>query len=423
MSKRPTLNFLDEKRVREIACEVGTPCYVYDETTLRRQAKLAKRFPHAFGLEVRFAIKACPNKNVLNLFCSEGLGMDASSVYEVRRALAANVDAKNILLTAQEKTAALGELLDRGVKFNATSLHQLDLLGRHFPGATLGLRINPGLGSGGNNRTNVGGPSSSFGIWKDYLSKAKEKISQYRLQVERIHTHIGSGSDPKVWQHVAGISLELLHHFESAKILNLGGGFKVARMPGEVSSDLQEIGKPVKQLFEEFYSKTGRKIKLEIEPGTFLVAQGGALITSIQDIADTGKEGYCFLKLDTGMTDVLRPSLYGAQHPLISVKRNAVASEEKNEIKTYLVVGHCCESGDILTPSPDDPEGLEPRKIAKAHIGDYLVVEGVGAYCSSMNAKHYNSFPESPEVLLQADGGFRVIRKRQPPADIWRNEI
>jgi diaminopimelate decarboxylase len=146
----------------------------------------------------------------------------------------------------------------------------------------IGLRFNPGLGSGGTGKTNVGGPSSSFGIWHELLDEVKAVVEKHGLQVVRIHTHIGSGSDPAVWQRVASLSLALCREFPGVTTLNLGGGYKVGRMSYEASTDLQKIGQPVKALFEDFAKDTGRKLQLEIEPGTFLVANAGAIVTTVQ---------------------------------------------------------------------------------------------------------------------------------------------
>lgn len=150
----------------------------------------------------------------------------------------------------------------------------------------------------------------------------------------------------------------------------------------------------------------------------------GSLVATVQDIATTGSQGHAFLKLDTGMTEVLRPSLYGAQHPLVLVKhpeREAWSTAPGGE---YVVVGHCCESGDLLTPAPDSPETITRRHLgADAAIGDLVVIEGAGAYCSSMSTKHYNSFPECAELMLDAQGELHVIRQRQPLEEIWANEV
>lgn len=412
-----TLRFLTPELARAVAQKVGTPAYVYSEEVLESYARKALAFPNAYGLRVRFAMKACPNRNVLAIFSKLGIHIDASSGFEVERALHCGIPASHILLTCQELPKNFHALISKKILFNACSLRQLETFGKLFPGKEVGVRINPGLGSGGNNRTNVGGPASSFGIWKDQIDEVKKILGQYHLKVTRLHTHIGSGSDPEVWQKVSAMSIAFAEMFPEATTFDLGGGFKIGRMSHEKTTDLEEVGAPVKKAFVHFYEKTGRKIHLEIEPGTYLVAMAGALVTTIQDMTDTGNEGYRFLKIDGGMTEVLRPSLYGAQHPLVVIPAN-----ESPQTEHYLVTGHCCESGDILTPAPGDPEALAPRLMKKASVGDLLVVEGAGAYCAGMSAKHYNSFPEAPEVLVRKDGSFVVIRERENPKDIYQNE-
>jgi len=237
-----------------------------------------------------------------------------------------------------------------------------------------------------------------------------------------VHTHIGSGSDPVVWQRVAGLSLALCEQLPSVSVLNLGGGYKVGRMAHEPSTDLAVVGLPVKAAFEEFAGRTGRELKLEVEPGTFLVANAGSLVCSVQDMVTTGAEGHTFLKLDSGMTELLRPSLYGAQHPIVLVPR--AGGEASGEPHEYIAVGHCCESGDLVTPAPDEPEVLLRRMLGgEVSIGDAIVVEGAGAYCSSMSTKNYNTFPEAPEVLLTGAGALHTIRKKQAIDEIWANEV
>ncbi len=416
LKKRHTLT---DDQVRILSKEYGTPLYVYEETKLKKAAAKALAFPNAFGLTVRYAMKALPNRIVLGIFHDLGLHMDASSGFEAERAMLAGIPADHIQLTAQELPGNLEKLVQAGVLFNACSLFQLETYGRLFPGSNLSVRINPGLGSGHSNRTNVGGTASSFGIWIDYLDKVKQIAAEHGLIIDRFHTHIGSGTDPEVWEKVARMSLDAAGSLDSVTRLNLGGGFKVGRMPSEVSTQLDECGLAVMEQFKAFHAKTGRKIHLEIEPGTYLVALAGHVITRVHDRVNTGPKGYCFLKTDTGMTENLRPSMYGALHPLRHVALQ-VAKETSRE--NVLIVGHCCESGDILTPKAGDPEGLSPVELSKAVIGDYLVIGGVGAYCSGMSAKNYNSFPEAPEVLLKEDGRLMCIRHRQSLEQMLENE-
>jgi diaminopimelate decarboxylase len=296
----------------------------------------------------------------------------------------------------------------------------LENFGKAFPGNSLSIRFNPGLGSGHTKKTDVGGVTSAFGIWHEKLDEVKNLVAKYNLKVEKVHTHIGSGSDPEVWKAVAHYTLEYAEHFPSCTIVNLGGGYKVGRMQDEKSTDLQKIGEPVKKLFEDFFAKHGRKLELEIEPGTYYVANSGAILSSIDDKIDTGKNGFEFLKLDTGMDSNTRPSLYAARHPMVIVPKDE-SKDLEGPIREYVVVGHCCESGDVFTQK----EGGEPvtRPLREAEIGDYLVMEGSGAYCSSMSTKNYNSFPETAEVLVDMDGSYKLIRKRQPLEQIWQNEV
>ena len=123
------------------------------------------------------------------------------------------------------------------------------------------------------------------------------------------------------------------------------------------------------------------------------------------------------------MTELLRPSLYGAQHPLILIPGEAKDRHSAVD-HSFIAVGHCCESGDLVTPAPDEPEVLLPRALGgTAAAGDLIVVEGAGAYCSSMSTKHYNSFPECAEVMLDAAGNGHLIRKKQVVEEIWSNEV
>jgi diaminopimelate decarboxylase len=135
------------------------------------------------------------------------------------------------------------------------------------------------------------------------------------------------------------------------------------------------------------------------------------------------------------MTEVLRPSIYGAQHPIVhfgkgnSADKSTVCSNGNSD-NSYVVVGHCCESGDLFTCAPSEPETLKSRPLISPsspskciEIGDLVSIEGAGAYCSSMSTKNYNSFPEAPEVMIDTNGKFHVIRRKQTLDQIIENEI
>jgi diaminopimelate decarboxylase len=386
-------SFLEGDAARDLAGQYGTPLYVYSRDVLRAQATQMLHVPAPFGLTIRYAMKANPHPEILATLRSSGVMIDASSEHEVQVALDAGYLPREILLTSQQSAVGLKELVKKGVAYNATSLRQLESYGKLFPGTEASVRLNPGIGSGHSVKTNVGGRTSSFGIWHEYIPKIHELCKTHQLKITRVHTHIGSGTDPAVWQEAIRVSLELFKNFPDATVLNLGGGFKVGRMPEERGADMDEIGQALARELSTFADETGRKLHLELEPGTFMVANAGVLLASVDDVVDTGEEGYTFLKLNTGMNDIMRPSLYGAQHPITVLS-------ESNDQQEYIVVGHNCESGDLLTPAPGDPEVLRPRLLPKAAVGDIVLVGGAGAYCASMAAHGYNSYPDAKEVLI-----------------------
>jgi diaminopimelate decarboxylase len=407
---------LTAAQAAEVRARFGTPCYVYDREALEAAARRGLAFPAPFGFTLRYAMKANASRGVLTLFRDLGLHVDASSDHEVERALRAGFPPARIQLTSQMPSPRLAEHLARGVLYTACSLHQLETLGRLAPGREVTVRMNPGLGTGATNRTNTGGPASSFGIWHEYLGEVKTLAERHDLRITGLHSHVGSGTDPEVWKRCTRMTLDLAAKLPEVRRVNLGGGFKVGRMPGEPSVDLADVGAHVREELLAFRSRDGRGLHLEIEPGTYLVALAGTVVATCVDVVDTGRDGYVFAKLDTGMTEVTRPSLYGAQHPI------EVLADGRDEVDVVFV-GPCCESGDILTPAPGDPEALAPRRVRRPRIGDLVLVGGVGAYCAAMSTITYNSYPQAPEVMREPGGTLRLLRRRQRLEQVWENEV
>jgi diaminopimelate decarboxylase len=333
-------SWLKAEQAWSIAAQHGTPTYVYSEKKIRENVARCLAFPHAYGLTVRFAMKANPSAAVLLLMQRLGLHFDASSGWEVRRAIQVGIEPSRISLSTQELPDDFADFVKQGVKVNCCSLSQLERFGQAFPGGEVGVRLNPGKGSGLNNRLSTGGLASSFGIWHEYTDRIRAIADRHGLKVVRIHTHVGTGGDPDLWFATASQSLKSLDVFPEVTTVDLGGGFKVARMPNEKASDLQVVGAAVQRALEQVFERTGRKLRLEIEPGNFLAATIGGILSKVVDVVDTGAEGFCFLKLNTGMTEILRPSLYGAQHGFRVFQR-----EERSGTASYAIVGHCCESG------------------------------------------------------------------------------
>ena len=241
--------------------------------------------------------------------------------------------------------------------------------------------------------------SASFGLWHEYLPQALATARQAGVSITRLHIHIGSGADPAAWAGTMQTALQIAAAMPDVASLDIGGGFKVARVPGEYETDIAAVMREFHQQLVEFAHTTGRELQLEIEPGTWLVAHAGTLLAQVVDCVDTGAGGYQFLRLNTGMNDILRPSMYGAQHAMTLVP--AHHRPLPSTTKPYVIVGHNCESGDILTPAQGNPEEIAPRVLPQAQIGDWIAIHSTGAYCRSMAAHGYNSYPSAHEVFIE----------------------
>jgi diaminopimelate decarboxylase len=383
----------DEKTLRQLASQHGTPLFVYSRDYLQDRAATLRGLSLPYGYTPRYAAKANSHPGVISLLDEVGLHFDASSSYEASQLLAQGVTGSKISLSSQQPAHNLSELLAAGVQYVATSMHQLQLFADiASPGTALGLRVNPGLGAGHNNRTTTGGANSSFGLWNAYVSKAVQFAAEHQLRITRLHVHIGSGADPDMWRSVLQTALTIVEQLPDVTQLDIGGGFKIHRFSDEKETDMAAVADVFSEELTLFADRTGRQIHLEVEPGTWLVGHAGVLLAEVVDIVDTGADGHTFLRLNTGMNDIIRPSMYGAQHR-IDILSDATQHKE------YVVVGHNCETGDILTPAPADPEGLEPRTMRQAQIGDIAIIRDTGAYCASFAVHGYNAFPAAQELL------------------------
>jgi diaminopimelate decarboxylase len=406
--------------------------------------------PNAYGLEVRYAMKANSNRSILKIINTQGLKIDASSMNEVRRARLAGIAYRDIILTSQEapigeEMRALKEMIKEGLKYNVCSLRQLHNIGDFAAGnkTSLAIRCHPGTGSGESATRNTGDNYSCFGIHLSDLDKALEYAKSKGLVFDFVHVHIGSGADPVAWRNNIDLELKILEqYFPDAETISFGGGLRVARMPDETAANIEELGAYAKERIEEFYQKTKRKLKMEVEPGNYVVALAGYILTTVIDKKITGSEGLNFIVLDGGMETNARPLLYAARHPfyVLSQSGSLLSSEFDESIGSNgkaangkdtdgkaadgyeaVPVGRCCESGDSQSL---DPSGLNlPRKMAEPEIGDFFVIGGAGAYCSAMSPMNYNSHVQSPELLYARDGSLKVIRSRQTLEQLVENEI
>jgi diaminopimelate decarboxylase len=389
------------EQLREIAeQEMGDGgLFVYDLGEMTRTAHSLQAAEMPYGMEVRYAVKANSHPEIISRFDKLGLSFDASSLGEARRLLH-SVEANNKISLSSRKlkdSPRLRDALAWGVVPVATSRRQVSMIGKIGQEEgfdTMSVRINPGWGSGGNNRTTVGGPASPFGIWKDYVPEVRELAAENGMTIDRLHTHIGSGVKPDVWRRTIQNSLDIVEQLPDVTKLDIGGGYKIARMPDEEPTDMDDVLGIFAEELEAFAGKTGREIYLEIEPGTLLVGNAGVALMEVEEVESTPL--YNQLTTSMGMNALMRISHYGALHPI------EVLNESEEQV-SYAVYGPCCESGDLLTPERDNPEKIVPRLMNKAEVGDLVVVRGVGAYCMSMSPLQYNLTDPPRETVVGLD--------------------
>jgi len=400
--------------VADLAHLFGTPTFVYDAAMIRRRvADLA-----AFDV-VRYAQKACSNLSILDLIRREGVLVDAVSAGEIHRALAAGYtpigDPPPIVYTADIfDVEALHLCVDREIHVNCGSPDMIDQFGEAAPGRNITLRINPGFGHGHSQKTNTGGKQSKHGIWHEQIAECLDRAARHRLKVTGLHVHIGSGTDLDHLSQVCGaLETAAVEIGASLQSVSVGGGLPVVYRPEDVYVDLEAYFALCNAMRKRLQERFGHAVRLEIEPGRFLVAESGYLLAEIRAVKR--QDDNTFYLLDAGFNNLARPVLYGAYHPIALAPADGNVHRRTHEV---IVGGPLCESGDIFTQA----EGgfVVPRRLPEARVGDWLGIECAGAYGFVMGS-NYNSRPLAAEVLID-DGRARLIRRRQTFDDLIHGE-
>lgn len=419
--------------VAQLAQTYGTPLYVYDALMIRRRCRDLAAWD-----TIRFAQKACSNLAVLNLIRSEGVMVDAVSTGEIHRAEKAGYPTHAVPMQSSDGLPPVhpivytADIFDRdsldvvaklGLPVNCGSADMLEQLAARVPGAHVTLRVNPGFGHGHSQKTNTGGEGSKHGIWHEEIPDVLRRAEWAGLCVSGLHMHIGSGADLVHLAEVAEALERVAHEIgRSLTTISAGGGLPVPYKPNEVHADLGSYFSLWDATRKRLEERFGHRIRLEIEPGRYLTAEAGSVITEVRAIKRQGTKKY--LLVDAGFNTLARPVLYGSWHPMSlcpekeSQNQTARGPAEEEIVEDVVVGGPLCESGDIFTQQ----EGgfVETRALPATSVGDYLVIETCGAYGFVM-ASNYNSKPLPAEVLID-DGQARLVRTRQTPDDLVRGE-
>ena len=419
-------SYLDSIDLEAIAAKVGTPFYLYDAATLRGRIADVQAIAPGGGIQARYAMKACSLRRVLEEMREAGIWIDAVSGNEVLRAMAAGFPAGHrppvLLLTADVfRDNALDVVREHGVLPNIGSPAMLDALQRAGYRGPIGVRVNPGFGHGHVQATDTGGPSSKHGIWNDQLAAVRDAAARAGLPIVLLHAHVGSG--PQIDEFTANMGrlehflTDWVAEFPDLEAVNMGGGIPHPYRPEQPTIDLAPVGRALALARERLSARAGRPLRVEIEPGRYLVAPSAVLVTRVTDVKATRTNdkgpGHTFAMVDAGFTDLVRPAMYGSYHHITVHGAGAGAAPEP-----LVVAGPLCESGDVFTR--DDRELLDPRSLPRPRIGDLMVLHDAGAYGLQMSS-HYNSLGRAPQVWH--DGGrLHLAARRETLADIVRAE-
>ncbi len=398
---------LNAANLLPLPAQFGGPVWVYDATIIRAQIDRLRQFD-----VIRFAQKACSNIHILRLMREAGVKVDSVSLGEIERAVAAGYDPRqnpdDIVFTADVlDDATIARVHELGVPVNAGSVDMLEQLGAVSPGHRVWLRINPGFGHGHSQKTNTGGENSKHGIWYSDLPAALAVMQRHQLKLVGMHMHIGSGVDYGHLEQVCGAMVSQVIKFgQDLEAISAGGGLSVPYRDGDETIDTDHYFGLWNRAREQIAAHFGHPIKLEIEPGRFLVAEAGVLVAQVRSVKEMGSRH--FVLIDAGFNDLMRPSMYGSYHHISALAADGRDLRDAPVLDT-VVAGPLCESGDVFTQQEGGK--VETRALPAVRPGDYLVLHDTGAYGASMSS-NYNSRPLLPEVLLE-NGEARTIRRRQ----------
>jgi diaminopimelate decarboxylase len=394
-------------RASELARRFGTPVVVYDEETLRAQARAYRAA--APGALIAYGTKAFPSVALLRLFAEEGLGADVSTVGELEFALRAGVAGERLVIHGNNKE---DELLRRSAEAGALIvLDSIDELERAKAagGAHFLIRVTPGIEADTHEAVKTAHHGSKFGLPPEDAVEAIRRLPE----CEGLHVHVGSqlmhfGASLMTVDWIAQFAARLRAELDwTPRTIDLGGGLGVRHVLEEPTFTIAEfVAGLVGELQRSFQLQGLPSTALVLEPGRSLVSRAGVTLYTVGAVK-RASAATTYVTVDGGMSDNPRPAMYNARYTAMLANR---ADEESTG--AYAVAGKHCESGDVLIERVELPE---PRR------GDLLAVPVTGAYTLAMSST-YNAVPR-PAAVLVGNGEARMIRRRETVDDLLSLEV
>lgn len=397
---------LQGQDVLDICERFGTSLYVYDAARIEEKYKQMVQAFSGLKCKIKFPVKALSNINILKLFKRLGAGLDTVSIQEVKLGLKAGFDPSDIIFTPNcVSFEEIKQAVGLGVMINIDNISILEQFGHEYEGSVpVCLRFNPHIYAGGNNKIQVGHIDSKFGISVYQRRHVQRIIQASNIQVVGLHVHTGSDIlNANSYIQSAEIMFELARDFKGLTFIDFGSGFKVAYKENDHTTNIEEIGKKLREAYTDFVDDYGKEVEIWFEPGKYMVSESGYFFMKANVIKPT--PATAFVGVDSGLNHFIRPMMYGGYHRIINV------SNPSGTKRIYTVVGYICET---------DTFGSD-RKMSEVREGDILCLKNAGAYGYSMSS-NYNSRYRPAEVLL-IDGQAHLIRKRENFDDLLRNQV
>ena len=405
-NRREDRLFAENVDVTALAERIGTPFYCYSTATLRQHYTRLKNAFAQNEVTICYSVKANSNLGVIATLADLGSGADVVSEGELRRALLSGIPAEKIVFSGVGKTEAeMTYALNADIaQFNVESRAELEQLSevatKQGKTARISLRVNPDIDAGSHEKISTGKAENKFGIaWDEAEASYAKAATLPGLEIVGIDIHIGSQITEltpfrNAFTRVANLLEKLTDAGHNITTLDLGGGLGIPYGPEDAPPPSPE---DYANLIDEIFGDSGCRIFLE--PGRLIAGNAGILVTSV--IRTKKGEAKNFIIVDAAMTELMRPTLYGAYHDIQPVITNGNVKE------FWDVVGPVCETGDFLGSERSLPE---PQK------GDLLAIFTCGAYGASLGSS-YNTRLSAPEVLVDNEK-FEIIRVRPQYNDI-----
>ncbi len=394
---------IENTRIQNIAYKFGTPLYCYSFNQLKQNIINFKRSFQSFSPIICFSIKSNSNVNLLREIGKLGLGADVVSMGELMLAVKAGIKPKKIVFSGVGKTSnEISYAIDRKILLiNAESISEIKEIDRIAKSkkrkVKIGIRLNPNTDANTLNQISTGKRDDKFGVNKKSFMKIIEYCKNSKnLELECLSVHIGSQIlDYRPYEKMLKVINNIIKKVNfKFRYIDLGGGMGI---PYNKKSKKLNYTK-YNHIIKKFLKKN--KSKIIFEPGRSIIGNTGTLISKIIYIKNSEKK--CFVILDAGMNDLMRPALYGANHRILpSIKKSKISK------KTYEFVGPICESTDKFSTL---------TKFQELKEKDIIAICDTGAYGMSLSS-NYNIRPKPIELLIKRSK-IKVIRKRQKYKDL-----